>query len=51
MDDCVVMGSPSLLHSAIENVVRNAIRYTDEGTKVEVRLEQDVNFPLLKPEL
>ncbi len=43
--DCVVMGSPSLLHSAIENVVRNAIRYTDEGTKVELRLEQDENFP------
>jgi two-component system, OmpR family, sensor histidine kinase CpxA len=39
-DDCVVMGSASLLHSAIENVVRNAIRYTDEGTSVEVRLEQ-----------
>jgi len=44
IDNCVVMGSPSLLHSAIENVVRNAIRYTDEGTKVELRLEQDVNF-------
>jgi len=40
VDDCVVMGSPSLLHSAIENVVRNAIRYTQEGTSVEVRLEQ-----------
>jgi two-component system, OmpR family, sensor histidine kinase CpxA len=40
MDDCVVMGSPSLLHSAIENVVRNAIRYTQEGTSVQVRLEQ-----------
>jgi two-component system sensor histidine kinase CpxA len=38
-DDCVVMGSPSLLHSAIENVVRNAIRYTQEGTSVQVDLE------------
>jgi len=38
--DCVVLGSPSLLHSAIENVVRNAIRYTQEGTSVEVRLEE-----------
>jgi two-component system sensor histidine kinase CpxA len=46
IDDCVVMGSPSLLHSAIENVVRNAIRYTHEGTKVELRLEQDVKFPV-----
>jgi signal transduction histidine kinase len=40
VDDCVVMGSPSLLHSAIENVVRNAIRYTQEGTSVQVRLEE-----------
>ena len=45
IDDCVVMGSPSLLHSAIENVVRNAIRYTDEGTKVELRLERDIKVP------
>jgi two-component system sensor histidine kinase CpxA len=46
MDDCVVMGSPSLLHSAIENVVRNAIRYTQEGTSVEVRLEEGVGLPV-----
>ena len=45
VDDCVVMGSASLLHSAIENVVRNAIRYTDEGTSVEVRLEQGAGLP------
>jgi two-component system sensor histidine kinase CpxA len=45
VDDCVVIGSPSLLHSAIENVVRNAIRYTQEGTSVEVRLEQGVGLP------
>jgi two-component system sensor histidine kinase CpxA len=42
LDYCVVIGSPSLLHSAIENVVRNAIRYTQEGTTVQVRLEQGV---------
>jgi two-component system sensor histidine kinase CpxA len=35
-----VRGDASLLHSAIENVVRNAIRYTREGTSVEVRLER-----------
>jgi len=45
VDDCVVMGSASLLHSAIENVVRNAVRYTEEGTSVEVRLEQGVRLP------
>jgi two-component system sensor histidine kinase CpxA len=42
VDACVVVGSTSLLHSAIENVVRNAIRYTQEGTTVQVRLEQGV---------
>jgi two-component system sensor histidine kinase CpxA len=36
---CIVHGSAELLHSAIENVVRNAIRYTQVGTSVEVRLE------------
>jgi len=44
VDDCVVMGSPSLLHSAIENVVRNAIRYTREDTSVQVRLEQGMGL-------
>jgi len=40
---CVVSGNPSLLHSAIENVVRNAIRYTEEGTSVRIRLETEEN--------
>jgi signal transduction histidine kinase len=35
-----VRGDASLLHSAIENVVRNAIRYTREGTTVEIHLER-----------
>jgi two-component system sensor histidine kinase CpxA len=35
---CVVRGSSELLRSGIENVVRNAIRYTAEGTAVEVSL-------------
>jgi two-component system, OmpR family, sensor histidine kinase CpxA len=43
VDDCVVSGSASLLHSAIENVVRNAIRYTHEGTSVQVRLEEAIS--------
>lgn len=37
-DNCAVMGSENLLRSAIENVLRNAVRYTDEGTVVDVRL-------------
>jgi two-component system sensor histidine kinase CpxA len=35
---CVVRGSSELLRSGIENVVRNAIRYTAERTTVEVAL-------------
>jgi two-component system sensor histidine kinase CpxA len=35
---CVVRGNWELLRSAIENVVRNAIHYTPEGTTVEVTL-------------
>jgi two-component system sensor histidine kinase CpxA len=35
-----VRGETELLHRAIENVVRNAIRHAPEGTKVDVALEQ-----------
>lgn len=38
---CIVKGSPELLRSAIENVIRNAIRYTTEHTSVEVTLRCD----------
>jgi two-component system sensor histidine kinase CpxA len=34
-----VQGNSELLHSAIENLVRNAIRYTEPSTSVEVLLE------------
>ena len=40
-DDATVLGSPSLLHSAVENVVRNAMRHTPEGTEVEIRLARE----------
>jgi two-component system sensor histidine kinase CpxA len=36
--DVAVRGKRELLYRAIENVVRNAIRYTEPGTEVEVRL-------------
>ena len=36
--DWRVRGNDSLLHCAVENVVRNAIRYTQEGTSVEIEL-------------
>ena len=37
-EDCVVTGSPELLRSAIENIVRNGLHYTAKDTRVEVRL-------------
>ena len=39
-DEFLVDGDPELLRSAVENVIRNATRYTAEGTTVEVRLER-----------
>jgi signal transduction histidine kinase len=36
--DCRVVGSENLIRSAVENVLRNAVRYTREGTEVEVSL-------------
>jgi two-component system, OmpR family, sensor histidine kinase CpxA len=39
-EDCLVTGAPMLLHSAIENVVRNAARYTREGSSVQITLER-----------
>jgi two-component system sensor histidine kinase CpxA len=44
-EDCLVSGAPILLHSAIENVVRNGARYTRESTKVLITLEQSHNAP------
>jgi two-component system sensor histidine kinase CpxA len=38
IETCSVRGSEELLRSGIENVVRNAIRYTGEGTAIEVSL-------------
>jgi two-component system sensor histidine kinase CpxA len=37
--DCPMHGQPELIYRAIENIVRNAIRYTKEGSVVEIRLD------------
>jgi two-component system sensor histidine kinase CpxA len=42
---CLVDISESLLRSAIENVVRNAVRYTREFSNVEVSLTVDKSSP------
>ena len=39
--DCEIQGSHELLHSAIENVVRNAVRHTPLGSTVRVHLDCD----------
>ena len=38
-DACTMRGFEELLRSAVENVVRNAVRHTGEGTAVEISLE------------
>jgi signal transduction histidine kinase len=38
---CTVNGNEGLLRSAIENIVRNAVRYTPENSEVILTLEQD----------
>jgi len=43
LDELPVYGDPGLLHSAIENVVRNATRYTSDGTTVKIRAERISN--------
>ena len=48
LDHCRVQGSSELLRSAIENVVRNAIRYTAEGSAVEVSLVWRLNTAVLR---
>lgn len=47
-DACTLKGFEELLRSAVENVVRNAIRYTAEGTAVEISLGADATRALLR---
>jgi two-component system sensor histidine kinase CpxA len=47
LDACRVRGSGELLRSGIENVVRNAIRYTAEGSAIEVSLACKLDTALL----
>jgi two-component system sensor histidine kinase CpxA len=39
-DDCTIAGNSQLLHSAIENVIRNAIRYTSPHSAVQVTIRK-----------
>jgi two-component system sensor histidine kinase CpxA len=40
VDACAVEGNEELLRSAVENITRNAVNYTAEGTEVELSLER-----------
>jgi two-component system sensor histidine kinase CpxA len=37
-ESCTIVGNEQLLRRAIENVVRNAVQYTEENTEVNVKL-------------
>jgi two-component system CheB/CheR fusion protein len=37
--ECLIEGAPEMLRTAVENVVRNAVRYTAEGTDVELTMK------------
>ena len=43
----IVEGNAELLHRAVENVVRNAVKYTGEGTEVSVALRAEAGRALL----
>jgi two-component system sensor histidine kinase CpxA len=45
---CIVTGAEALLRSAIENVIRNAVKYTAENTEVQVSLERRVDGGLTR---
>jgi len=39
-DPCTISGSKELLRSAVENVIRNAVNYTADGTEVQIALQK-----------
>jgi len=41
--DIELLGQQALLHRAIENVVRNAVKYSHEGDKVSIKAEIDAS--------
>jgi len=51
-EDIIIEGSEELLRRAIENILRNAVRYTAEGYEIEICLERHVTegraYALLK---
>ena len=40
LPDCILHGNPSLLMSAVENIIRNAIHYSRDNIKISFSLQQ-----------
>ncbi|HEU4932535.1 MAG TPA: ATP-binding protein [Pyrinomonadaceae bacterium] len=47
-ESCPMTGVAELIRSAVENVIRNAVRHTAAGTTVEVTIERKEPFALLR---
>jgi len=47
-DSCRISGSEQLIRSAVENVLRNAVKYTNKGTAVEVSLKSEAGKATLR---
>jgi two-component system sensor histidine kinase CpxA len=39
--NCLVTGAADLIRGAVENVVRNAVRHTADGTRVDISIERE----------
>ena len=47
-EECAGFGSEELLRSAVENVVRNAVRFTREGTAVDVSIRREPDRAVIR---
>ena len=47
-ESCSITGVAELIRSAVENVIRNAVRHTADGTAVEVTIERQSKAILLR---
>jgi two-component system sensor histidine kinase CpxA len=47
IEDCWIYGDVALLQRAVENVVRNAIRYTPEHGEVHIQVQKDRDMVLI----
>ena len=47
-ESCTITGVAELVRSAVENVIRNAVRHTAPGTTVEVTMERQSRSILLR---